>query len=251
MISANVLNLRCLALTAVFLTDFQGDSVSQIKKDRQKPILLSPTARLTIITESVFYSEEFFRISPRLPLFVRRTSTAVNTNLATRTSVFPTTGYQNPKYRPMYSEPSVRLLRKGFYPFPYYPDDVLSSIAIKDLFNVPLCTYIMDDQNVSSNSIPDELLKELLEKSDLRFAISPELCDAYEKKFKVKFWFVPPVVEKEFVRCQSEVSAENQHHGAKRGIMIGNIWSQRWLDRLRNHCKRLRRHNRVVRESQS
>jgi hypothetical protein len=51
---------------------------------------------------------------------------------------------------------------------PYLPADPLVSLAVKDQSNAPLCTYIMDDKNVCDDGISDELMEELLTKSDLR-----------------------------------------------------------------------------------
>lgn len=114
---------------------------------------------------------------------------------------------------------------------PYYTDDVLSAIAIKDLFGVPLCTYIMDDQNVCLNNIPDQYMGELLAKSDLRLGISRELCAAYEQKYGYKFWFLPPVVEANLIP-EAVILPRARELNSKQGILIGNIWSQQWLDKL-------------------
>jgi hypothetical protein len=35
---------------------------------------------------------------------------------------------------------------------------VRTAIAIKEIYGVPMCTYIMDDQNVCTSEIPDELM---------------------------------------------------------------------------------------------
>src|SRR5579883_1643063 len=61
---------------------------------------------------------------------------------------------------------------------PYFPDDVLNAVALKDLYGVPMCTYLMDDQNVLTSGIPDRWMEELLKKSSLRLAISQELVAA-------------------------------------------------------------------------
>jgi hypothetical protein len=115
---------------------------------------------------------------------------------------------------------------------PYLPADPIVGITVKELFNVPLCTYIMDDKNVCTNGIPDSLMEELLAKSDLRLVISPEMREAYEKKYRLKFYLLPPLVSDELL------SRTPLHHlnGAKprRCVLIGNIWGQRWLDLLRN-----------------
>lgn len=115
---------------------------------------------------------------------------------------------------------------------PYFLDDFLSSIALKELFDVPMCTYIMDDQNIYDHSIPDDVIKLFLEKSDLRLGIGTELCEAYENKYGLKFWTVPPVVEEKFI--QKAIQSPSQNLQSERhGILIGNIWRQSWLDNLR------------------
>jgi FkbM family methyltransferase len=115
---------------------------------------------------------------------------------------------------------------------PLYRDDVLTAIALKELFNVPLCTYLMDDQNIYSDAIPDDLMRELLTKSLLRLTISPEMRDAYEKKFFLKFWVLPPLISSELLPTQIS-TLNNEALKSKTGILIGNVWSQLWLDSLR------------------
>jgi hypothetical protein len=114
---------------------------------------------------------------------------------------------------------------------PYLPADPLVGIIAKELFNVPLCTYIMDDKNVCTNGIPDSLMQELLAKSDLRLVISPEMREAYEKKYGLKFYLLPPLVSNELLRR----SPRHHLNGVKprHCVLIGNIWGQRWLDLLR------------------
>ena len=119
---------------------------------------------------------------------------------------------------------------------PYYTDDVLSSIALKDLLQIPLCTYIMDDQNIYVPHIPDHHIRELLEKSDLRLGISPELCQAYEEKYKLKFWFLPALVTPELIQTDPffPLNPQATTGALPPGVIIGNIWSQQWLNRLRH-----------------
>ncbi|MBW4550903.1 MAG: hypothetical protein KME35_07315 [Aphanocapsa sp. GSE-SYN-MK-11-07L] len=115
---------------------------------------------------------------------------------------------------------------------PYYPDDVLSAIAVKEIYGIPLCTYIMDDQNVYSDGISDQLMRELLVKSSLRLAISPEIRDVYESKYKLKFWLLPAVVNRSCFQTSSSLP-NSQKFQAKTGILIGNIWSNQWFSLLR------------------
>lgn len=114
----------------------------------------------------------------------------------------------------------------------YLPDDVRTAIALKDLFNVPLCVYLMDDNNVHSDLISNDLMRELLNKADLRLAISPELRDAYQMKYNHKVWLLPPVVQKRYIQSDYQPVSE-QALAAKTGVLIGNVWSKTWLEKLR------------------
>ncbi len=119
---------------------------------------------------------------------------------------------------------------------PYYSNDCLLTIAFKKLFNVKLCTFLMDDQTIHVNNIPEKIMKEVLELSDLRLGISPQMCQAYENKFALSFNTVMPIVQDDLIKniaCQpSEALLE-----AKHGVMIGNIWDQKWLDELQGVIK--------------
>jgi hypothetical protein len=114
---------------------------------------------------------------------------------------------------------------------PYFPDDAWTGIALKELFGVPLCTYLMDDQNIYHDGIPDGVMRELLTKSDLRLAISPELRVAYEAKYSLQFHYMPPVVPARLVPSRLVVPPPDsaQHEG----VMIGNVWGRKWVDLLR------------------
>jgi len=116
---------------------------------------------------------------------------------------------------------------------PYFPDDALNAIALKEIFGVPLCTFLMDDQNLTADGIPDSLMRELLAKSDLRLAISAELYAGYELKYGYKMSFMPPLVSNRFIlpRVNQLPDAALQSRSA---VIIGNIWGQRWLELLRH-----------------
>ncbi len=116
---------------------------------------------------------------------------------------------------------------------PYYSEDLLTAIAIKELFGVPLGIWIMDDQNVAVNNIPDDLMREFLEKSDVRFATHPELRDAYENKFGLKFWILPAVVPHGLIKTEIFQPAPDNCE-QKRGALLGSIWSQKWFSDLCN-----------------
>lgn len=114
---------------------------------------------------------------------------------------------------------------------PYLPADPLVSLAVKEQANVPLCTYIMDDKNVCDDGISDALMEEMLAKSDLRLVIGPEMRDAYEKKYRMKFWVMPPLVPEKLVH--REPLPLPLGIDMRRGVLLGNVWGQRWLDMLR------------------
>jgi len=115
---------------------------------------------------------------------------------------------------------------------PYYADDVRSALAVTDSFGVPLCTYIMDDHNIHSDGIPDDLMAELLAKSLLRLAISPELRAVYESKYGHEFWLLPPVVSGDLLLTEPAPTVDTAD-GNLRAAIIGNVWGARWLELLR------------------
>ncbi len=111
---------------------------------------------------------------------------------------------------------------------PYFREDFIHGLLAQKLTGAPLCTYVMDDQNVFSDKVPDYWVDALLRASALRFGISPELCAAYQHKYGYPFHLLPPVVERaEFlIPCYWEPEP-----GAVRKVaMIGNVWT---ADRLR------------------
>jgi hypothetical protein len=116
---------------------------------------------------------------------------------------------------------------------PYKKEDVLAALAIKDIFpDISICTYIMDDQNIHANNIPDDYLHELLQKSSILFGISQQLCQVYTQKYGIKFWWLPPVAPARLIQSQPYI-LDQENLNKRKGILIGNIWSQNWLERLR------------------
>ena len=114
---------------------------------------------------------------------------------------------------------------------PYTPAEVTLALTAHEVLGAPLCTYIMDDASVCANGISDELIHELYAKSRLRLTISPEMRDAYERKHRMRFWVLPPVVSESIVQRTPVWPADGID--GKRGVLLGNIWGQRWLDLLR------------------
>lgn len=117
---------------------------------------------------------------------------------------------------------------------PYFADDVRNAIAIRDIYSAPLCTFLMDDQNLCSDGIPDDLMAELLKKSDLCLAISPEMCAAYEEKFGTKIWFMPPVAPTSLIPRHVNQLSTGTALRDRQPVILGNIWGQQWLELLRS-----------------
>lgn len=114
---------------------------------------------------------------------------------------------------------------------PYQPDDVMTAIAIHGIFGASMCTYIMDDQNVAVRGIEDGAMRELLERSSLRLAISPEMRAAYERKFGLPFFYLPPVTPARMLPSRLHVPVTPPD--ARHGVVIGNLWSPRCPQLLR------------------
>ena len=115
---------------------------------------------------------------------------------------------------------------------PFFADDLITAICLKELFDAPLCVYVMDDNNIGAHGIPDRLFAEALGKARLRLGISPEICEAYGAKFGSRFHVLPPLVDRRLVSSHPilpEAAALERRPGA----LIGNVWSQKWLERLR------------------
>ena len=116
---------------------------------------------------------------------------------------------------------------------PFLWEELLTSIAVKEAFDAKLCLYLMDDQNVAANEIPDSLMGEFLEKCSLRLVTHPELRLAYETKYKLPFYILPAVVPDQLVALEPQAPA----HSARTGALLGSFWDQSWFDRL---CAELR-----------
>ncbi|MBJ7900792.1 MAG: FkbM family methyltransferase [Cyanobacteria bacterium RI_101] len=119
---------------------------------------------------------------------------------------------------------------------PYFPEDFVITLALKRLYDCPLCLYVMDDQNIYVQNVTDDLVQDLVNSADICFGISPELCKAYQAKFKRPFYFFPPVVESHLIQTEPPSNLENRQFSAH-GLLIGNIWSPLWLERLRYLCR--------------
>jgi FkbM family methyltransferase len=70
----------------------------------------------------------------------------------------------------------------------------------------------------------------------MRLAISPELRRAYEQQYGLKFWLLPPMVAKELVKIHNPLDGEAKRDN--QGILVGNIWSQKYLDIFRETVRK-------------
>jgi hypothetical protein len=113
---------------------------------------------------------------------------------------------------------------------PFLADELMTSIAIKESFGAKMCGYIMDDQNVAQSVIPDDLMREFLEKCSLRLATHAELRDAYARKYGLPFYILPAVVPAALVSVEPLPPACDPQ--AKRGALLGSFWDQSWFDQL-------------------
>jgi FkbM family methyltransferase len=114
---------------------------------------------------------------------------------------------------------------------PYEPDDLLTALVLKEAFGAKLCVYVMDDNHLETGKIPGELMEEALQKADLRLAISPEMRDGYENRYRLKFWLRPPVVTPGAICNTPRVPGEEILRKA-RGVVVGSLWSTQSLNRL-------------------
>lgn len=111
---------------------------------------------------------------------------------------------------------------------PFLADELMTSIAIQEAFGARLCAYVMDDQNVTADGIPDALMREFLEKCSLRLATHPELRLAYEHKYGMPFSVLPALAPESLI--PRSVSAPVTD--VRRGALFGSFWDQSWFDRL-------------------
>lgn len=117
---------------------------------------------------------------------------------------------------------------------PFYPDDALSALAAADLTGAPLVTDIMDDQNLFVQGIPDDLMRPLIDRSHLCFAISDVLRAGYQEKYGKEFWMIPPVNS---ARLFAPPDFQGANNRPPRGVTIGNVWSLEIVQQMRELIK--------------
>jgi hypothetical protein len=117
------------------------------------------------------------------------------------------------------------------YCVPYVPEDLVTAIAVHHVYRARLAAHIMDDQNICTPNIPDDLMAEFLTKCSLVLVTCPELQRAYETKFGVKCWLLPSLVADHLV-SPFQPTPENTGGAPSVGALLGSISSQSCFDRL-------------------
>ena len=112
---------------------------------------------------------------------------------------------------------------------PFSAQDCLNAAAIHALYDAPLAVWLMDDQNIFTQSIPDALLRELLTRASVRLAICEEMKEAYQEKFGLPFKVQMPVENADdlVLRPLDVPFLKND-----KIVGCGNIWCEKTLRRL-------------------
>jgi FkbM family methyltransferase len=109
---------------------------------------------------------------------------------------------------------------------PYADSELTVALALHDALRAPLCLYLMDDQNITASGIADPLMAEAVDKARLRLAISSDMRDAYQSKYRRRFWLLPPTLP-------AGIAPSSRRPQPGRAVIVGNVWGQGWLDALR------------------
>jgi tetratricopeptide (TPR) repeat protein len=115
---------------------------------------------------------------------------------------------------------------------PFAPADFKHAAIAHNFTGAPLCTYVMDDQNLVPSKVPDALAHALFEVSDLRLTISPEMHSGYAARYPFHFDLMPPIVVDESTRRENcwNPSIRPATHAA----LVGNVWSEGQLRQVAN-----------------
>ncbi len=106
---------------------------------------------------------------------------------------------------------------------PFAPVDFLHARLVREFTGAPLCTYVMDDQNVVAGKVPDAVAQATFAASALRLTISPEMQAAYAAKFPFPFAVMPPIVTDTSARRANRWSPAVRP--ATHAVLVGNVWS--------------------------
>jgi FkbM family methyltransferase len=111
---------------------------------------------------------------------------------------------------------------------PYDDLDLRTGLRLAEVLSAPFVLYTMDDNNVIGRRISDYTMGRAVSFATLRLVISTEMRQAYEAKFRTKFFVLPPLVPPELLR--EEVLPDSVTR--QRGVIVGNIWRQSCLDEI-------------------
>jgi FkbM family methyltransferase len=119
---------------------------------------------------------------------------------------------------------------------PYYAEDFRIATAAQSILGVPMVTWMMDDNHIHTSAVPKDVAVALCRASDICFAISAELRDAYQSLFEHKFYTLPPTVSSRFVQVAPLPDFSANLRG-KTCAMVGNVWGASWFRRLIDSLK--------------
>jgi hypothetical protein len=115
---------------------------------------------------------------------------------------------------------------------PYSRSDVENTLAAQEATGAPLIVWLMDHHlGEGEHQIPPQMMQILLDRAQLRLGISPEFCTLYEQLFGRAIYFAPPVVDERLLQIVPLTPARED------GALLGNLWSQRWLEKLALHLR--------------
>jgi tetratricopeptide (TPR) repeat protein/molybdenum cofactor biosynthesis enzyme MoaA len=114
---------------------------------------------------------------------------------------------------------------------PFFESDYIHALAARELTGAPLCTYVMDDQVLHTQSVAQDVAARLFAVSDLRLAISAEMIAEYAAWFGCSFGLLPPIVTD---RADEVPNTWTPEAGPVRHCaMVGNVWSARQFEQFR------------------
>lgn len=115
---------------------------------------------------------------------------------------------------------------------PYLKEEFRIAVAAKSILGLPLATWVMDDNYIHTNQVPKNDALELFRASDICFAISAEMRDAYQTHFETKFHVLPPIVGSANLKTAPCAPDFTKKLDEKTCAMVGNVWGVSWLRRM-------------------
>jgi glycosyltransferase involved in cell wall biosynthesis len=116
---------------------------------------------------------------------------------------------------------------------PWHQQDVLNALALKKLHGAKMCVWVMDHNiGEAPGNVSEANMRKLAAEADLLLAISTELAEYYTALFRRPFYFAPPVVDEALAQTEALPAPRQMNGCSKRGALVGNVWSARWLEFL-------------------